>query len=230
MEVNQIREYLEAEEQRAFSGWDFSYLDGRWEGELEPWDYKQIVESYRTPEMNLLDMGTGDGEFILSLKHPYELTSVTEGYGPNYRLCRDKLTPIGINVCYVDDDNLLDFPNECFDIVLNRHASFSSSEVQRVLRSRGFFITQQVGGENDADISRKLISNYQSLYPYHDLKNSLALLKELNFDIINAQESFTPVRFFDLGALVYFAKIIEWEFPGFSVNNCFDQLIYLHDE
>ncbi|MFZ5966929.1 MAG: hypothetical protein ACOYVK_07115 [Bacillota bacterium] len=33
-----------------------------------------------------------------------------------------------------------------------------------------------------------------------------------------------------MGALVYFTKIIEWEFPGFSVEKCFDKLCKLHDK
>jgi hypothetical protein len=28
----------------------------------------------------------------------------------------------------------------------------------------------------------------------------------------------------DVGALVWFARIIEWEFPGFSVESCLEQL------
>lgn len=31
--------------------------------------------------------------------------------------------------------------------------------------------------------------------------------------------------FFDVGALVWFARIIEWEFPGFSVDSCLDRLL-----
>ncbi len=33
-----------------------------------------------------------------------------------------------------------------------------------------------------------------------------------------------PYAFFDVGALVWFAKIIEWEFPGFCVDGCLDRL------
>ena len=36
--------------------------------------------------------------------------------------------------------------------------------------------------------------------------------------------------FYDLGALVYFAKIIEWEFPGFSVDFCFNNLCKVQKE
>ena len=33
-----------------------------------------------------------------------------------------------------------------------------------------------------------------------------------------------------MGALVYFAKVIEWEFPGFSVDKCAEQLWELQEQ
>ena len=43
-------------------------------------------------------------------------------------------------------------------------------------------------------------------------------------------EVYNETKFFDIGALVYFAKIIEWEFPGFSVDSCFDNLYKIYME
>ena len=37
-------------------------------------------------------------------------------------------------------------------------------------------------------------------------------------------ECFRPIRFFDVGALVWFARIIQWEFPDFSVDTHLEQL------
>ncbi len=116
------RRWLE-EEEKAFSGWDFSYLEGRWkEGDL-PWDYKEIILEYLEDDLKLLDMGTGGGEFLLTLNHPYHLTSVTEGYKSNYELCKENLEGLGITVQFVEDDHL-NFPDESFDIIINRHESF----------------------------------------------------------------------------------------------------------
>ena len=50
-------------------------------------------------------------------------------------------------------------------------------------------------------------------------------LKEIGFAIQKQDEAFVPIRFFDTGALVWFARIIEWEFVGFSVDRCFDRLV-----
>jgi len=36
------------------------------------------------------------------------------------------------------------------------------------------------------------------------------------------------IEFYDVGAFVWFARIIEWEFPGFSVDRCFDKLLEMH--
>ena len=45
--------------------------------------------------------------------------------------------------------------------------------------------------------------------------------------IIKQDEFFPEMKFLDIGALVYFAKIIEWEFPNFSVERCYEQLCKL---
>lgn len=90
-------------------------------------------------------MGTGSGEFLLTMNHPYNLTSVTEAYTPNIKLCRETLLPLGITVAQTFNDNKLPFDNDVFDIIINRHSSFDLYEVNRVLKSGGYFITQQVG-------------------------------------------------------------------------------------
>jgi hypothetical protein len=43
--------------------------------------------------------------------------------------------------------------------------------------------------------------------------------RRAGFKILEAKECFRPIRFYDVGALVWFARIIQWEFPGFSVEN-----------
>ena len=50
-------------------------------------------------------------------------------------------------------------------------------------------------------------------------------VRDAGFEILEARECFRPIRFFDVGALVWFARIIEWEFPGFSVDTCRDRLL-----
>ncbi|MFA7674207.1 MAG: SAM-dependent methyltransferase, partial [Clostridia bacterium] len=80
MENCDLMSRWQKEEKEVFTGWDFSHLDGRYERTELPWDYRSEVKKYLKREMKLLDMGTGGGEFLLTLDHPYENTTVTEGY------------------------------------------------------------------------------------------------------------------------------------------------------
>ncbi|WP_240472903.1 class I SAM-dependent methyltransferase [Paenibacillus sanguinis] len=218
------------EEEFAFNGWDFSHIEGRWDNEALPWSYPEIVRSHLKGSEQLLDMGTGGGEFLLSLNHPYELTTVTEAYPPNVELCRRELAPRGIKVAQTYDDNRLPFAHTSFDVVINRHESFDAAEVGRVLKPGGYFITQQVGGKNNLDLSHRLCREYTPSFLDHTLRNNIAKLQEQGFNIHQAEEALCPLRFFDVGAIVYFAKIIEWEFPGFSVEDSFEDLLRCHLE
>lgn len=230
MNYKELKEAWKKEEEISFRGWDFSYLKDRWKEEKLPWDYKFIVQKYLDPKYKLLDMGTGGGEFLLSLKHPYENTSVTEAWEPNLELCKERLIPLGITVKQVFDDNKLPFDDNSFDIIINRHESFDIKEVKRVLRSDGLFITQQVGGKNNEVLSNKLIKNFKTEFSNWML-NSVSKELEINqFKLIHQDEYYPFLRFYDVGAIVYFAKIIQWEFPRFTVENNFAELCGLQNE
>ncbi|GAU78447.1 class I SAM-dependent methyltransferase [Fusibacter sp. 3D3] len=229
------REALKAiwknEEAYVFRGWNFSHLDGRTEEEEIRWDYRKIVTHHLKPTDRLLDMGTGGGEFLLTLNHPHQLTTVTESYLPNVTICEEKLKPLGITVKYVEDDCNLPLVDNAFDIIINRHESFELREVYRTLKSGGLFITQQVGRLNNFEFSKQLLQaeNKKPKFEHH-LENEIKEAQQLGFEILSSDEQFPYLRFMDIGALVYFAKIIEWEFEDFSVDRCFDQLIKLHHE
>lgn len=219
--------FWHAEEQSAhIHGWDFSHIADRYAEEDDlPWDYRTVIEQYRKPDMNILDMDTGGGEFLLSLSHPHGNTAATEGYPPNVELCQHTLSPLGIDFRPADAGRTLPFEDGRFDLVLNRHGDFNTQEIHRVLKPGGLFITQQVGAENDRELVELLLPHETALpFPEQYLTLTEAKLRTADFEILDGQECFRPIRFFDVGALVWFARIIEWEFPGFSVDTCLDGL------
>ena len=135
-------------------GWDFSHIEGRYEEEKDlPWNYREIVNQYLTGDAELLDYDTGGGEFLLSLGHPWQKTSATEGYPPNVELCRETLLPLGIHFKECQDPAKIPYPDESFDLIV----------------------------------------------------------------------------FYDVGAFVWFAHVIEWEFPGFSVEKCMGNLLEMQN-
>lgn len=206
-------------------GWDFSHLDGRYaEGKDIPWDYRTVVRSYLTPEMRLLDIDTGGGEFLLSLGHPYKNTSATEGYPPNAALCRSILQPLGVAFREAADVQKLPFPDESFDVIINRHGDFFPPELFRLLKPGGIFVTQQVGAENDRELVDLLLPGTKIPYPEQYAEKAAGRFRQAGFEILQSQEFFGTIRFYDAGALVWFARVIPWEFPGFSVDACLENL------
>ena len=225
MDKKLIKNWLEEEKNAHIQGWNFSHIYGRYEEENDlPWDYKNIIKQYLKPEYKLLDIDTGGGEFLLTLKHPFKNTSVTENYLPNVEFCKKNLVPLGINLYEIDGDSLLPFKDNEFDIVINKHGSFNVSELFRILKTGGIFITQQVGAENDKELIELLLPQTELSFPDSYLKNISKKFKETGFKILQEQEAFRPIKFYDVGALVWYAHIIEWEFPNFSVNNCLENL------
>ena len=214
------------EETAHIHGWDFSHIHNRYREEDDlPWDYKKIICQYLNKNIKILDYDTGGGEFLLSLKHPFHNTAATEGYPPNVELCKKTLLPLGIDFKSCDTPSNIPFESESFDIIINRHGDFHAEELYRLLKKGGLFITEQVGSENDRNLVEMVLPNTSKPFPHLNLKEQREIFENAGFHIIRAEEAFRPIRFYDVGAFVWFAHIIEWEFPGFSVERCFDSLL-----
>ena len=218
-------QWLQEERIAHIHGWDFSHIHGRYEeGQGIPWDYEAIVRKYLSDDSKLLDIDTGGGEFLIRLNHPHKNTSATESYPPNVILCRSVLSPYGIDFREAKDVGHLPFGDNSFDIVINRHGSFNVKELFRILKTGGVFVTQQVGAENDRELVDLLLPDTALPYPEQYLKKAIKKFADIGFEILQSQEAFSKIKFYDVGALVWFARVIEWEFPGFSVEHCFDNL------
>ena len=207
-------------------GWDFSHIEGQYtEPDALPWDYRQTILRYLSQEMKLLDIDTGGGEFLLSLNHPPENTAATENYPPNVALCEEVLLPLGIEFRPGAGKGKLPFSDSRFDMVIDRHGDFNAAEIYRVLKPGGLFITQQVGAENDRELVELLCGNTPIPFPEQYLSITSGKFRDAGFQILTEAECFRPIRFFDVGALVWFARIIRWEFPDFAVDTHLEELL-----
>ena len=230
--IDALRKEWEAEEKIAhIHGWDFSHINDRYNEEEDlPWDYQTVIEEYLKDDMKILDYDTGGGEFLLSLHHPYRNTAATEGYPPNVELCKEVLLPLGIDFRECHDASDIPFEDTSFDMMINRHGDFDPQECYRLLKPEGLFITQQVGSENDRDLVEMVLPDLPKPFPDLNLPIQRRKFEDTGFEILRAEEVFRPICFYDIGAFVWFAHIIEWEFPGFSVDRCFDRLLKMQEE
>jgi ubiquinone/menaquinone biosynthesis C-methylase UbiE len=168
-------------------GWDFSHLNSTEVG--QGWDFYEEVLKKTKPNDSILDIGTGGGERILKIAQNFEYV-----YGIDYsqnmvdiankNLKKTKLSNVKFLLM---NSSKLDFPDNCFDIVADRHCDFTPSEVFRVLKKGGYFFTQQVS-EGDQINIKKAFGRGQG-YDIKDgtLKNKyLKQLKKLVFTKIES--------------------------------------------
>lgn len=199
----------EAQSQK-FSGWDFSWLRERLVQETPPWDYKQEVTKEFPKVGSLLDLGTGGGEFLSSLGQLPRRTYATEGYGPNVAIARDRLKPFHVDVIrtYAEDNTkrpqigALPFRTESLDMIIDRHESFVASEVYRVLKKGGIFLTQQAGSANYSELNEFL--GAPKTEADWDLQVARRQISEAGFHVTTGREAQLASRFRDVGAVVFF--------------------------
>lgn len=231
MNVDHLKTIWKQEESIAhIHGWDFSHIRGRYEEENDlPWDYGELVRRHLKNSLQILDYDTGGGEFLLSLQHPYDKTSATEGYPPNVELCRERLLPLGIQFKECNDPSRIPFGDGAFDLLLNRHGSFDAVELFRLARPGGVLITEQVGEDNERDLVEMVLPGTAKPFPHLNLTEQRRNFEAAGFTIVQAEEAYRPIIFYDVGAFVWFARVIEWEFPDFSVERCFERLLKMQE-
>ena len=213
----------------AFAGWDFSWLDGRWiEGPI-PWDYRELVMARFEGVQSLLDLGTGGGELLASMAPLPADTWATENYPPNGPIARARLEPLGVRVVTDIPDDALPFPDDTFDLVIDRHESYNPAEVFRILKPGGRFITQQVGGQDNLRLNELLQD--EMCFEFADWEPAAAVsgLEAAGFQVVERMEAGLETRVTDIGAVVYYLRAIPWQIEGFTVEGYRDRLLALHE-
>jgi hypothetical protein len=227
--MKEVEETWLKEGSRAMQGWNFEHLNGRWQNESLPWDYSKIVQKYLHPKNNWLDMDTGGGELMASFRHDPQRTCVTEGWEPNIEYLKKKVVPSGVTLYPDPNENLNLVPYNEFEIVTNCHGAMPVSEISRVLKPSGMFVTEQVGATNNFSLSRFFNDDYQPAYPDNTLVNNTIACHKAGLKVIKSDVSFSKMSFFDVGAIVYYATVIPWEFPNFNVEDNLSKLYELQN-
>lgn len=134
-------------------GWDFSRMSDR--RASVPWAYRDVVADHLTTDVDLLDVGTGGGEMLLSFA-PRVQSALGIDLDP---MMVETATQNGKhvpNASFRHSSHLLEQVPEMFNVVVNRHAPFSLEHLASHLTVDGFFVTQQVGERNMANIKAAL--------------------------------------------------------------------------
>jgi len=218
------------EESEPFAGWDFCHIAGRYVEMQPPWSYMGMTRELMLSSKAVLDIGTGGGERLLELKDCFpKRVAATEGYPLNLALARKRLSPYCVEVVEAEESlkAKLPFADGKFDLVIDRHSAYNASEVARILKRRGVFLTEQVDGTSLTDLHREFGCEPQ--WPFFTLDYALELIKPKGFKVVDAREWEGKTVFKDVGALVYFLKAVPWIVPGFTVKTHVEHLLRLQE-
>jgi SAM-dependent methyltransferase len=223
-----------------FTGWDFSWLDARTSLTQDlPWSYTAEVRSRAGAAAAMLDMGTGGGERLASIRQRPDRTVATESWAPNVGVADARLRPLGIPVVHCDGapanmsaeaatahpgrPGLLPFADGTFDLVINKHESFRGDEVARVLAPGGVFVTQQVDYHNSDELYQLL-----GLEPPPQPETWLPLAASQLTDgglLIVTTAAGQAHRYFDhVGAVIYYLKIVSWAIADYRLDEFLPRL------
>lgn len=162
------------------------------------WKFSNVVTPYLQNYENLLLMGNDIKEELEDVPSLLKITVAQEGTST-----------------YNDDS---------FDVILNKHELLDAKEILRLLMEDGYFITEQVGGLNHCELNLWLnVEATESAI--HSLRRTVNQLKEAGLTILEAKDDISLTRFYDVGAIVYYLKVNQWQFPNFTVERYFDRLV-----
>ncbi|WP_200411321.1 class I SAM-dependent methyltransferase [Virgibacillus salexigens] len=136
------------------NGWDFSKLQVTVEG--IKWDfYEEVTKRCKSSDI-LLDVGTGGGENVLKIASSLLLLigiDISSGMMETAQTNLRKANISNVRFHQMPSDNL-QFPDGFFDVISSCHAPFYATEVAKVLRTGGTFLTQQVSEADKLNLKR----------------------------------------------------------------------------
>lgn len=212
-------------------GWDFSWLSGRATEERPSWGYSRLLVERARDVLSLLDLQTGGGELLGQLPRLPRLTVATEGWEPNVGRAARRLQPRGARVVVAQEDRpTLPFASDSFDLVVSRHPVVTWwDEVARILRPGGRYFSQQVGPHSMREVTEFFMGPQPATSAREpELARQEARAAGLRVDGLRTER--LRATFADVGAIVYFLRLVIWTVPGFNVEKYRDRLSAMHRE
>ena len=187
-----------------------------------------------TAATTVLDVQTGGGELLAEILTDAAdrpaIVMVTESWPPNVARARHNLEPFGVGVTEAAENGDLPFDDETFDLVLSRHPVATRwDEVERVLRPGGVYLAQHVGDGSNRELVEFLMGS-QPMSGRRSPQRAVVDAQTVGLWVLDLRTTSLRVEFFDVGAIVYFLRLVVWTVPDFDVERYHKQLLALHEQ
>jgi SAM-dependent methyltransferase len=230
--MGQSWEDLVAEAEAApIDGWDFSWLNGRATEDRPSWGYSRLVAQRYATAASALDLQSGGGEMLAGLPGFPRLMVATEGFAPNVTVAAKRLASLGVHVVACNDERpALPFADRSFALVTSRHPIVAWwEEIARVLQPGGRYLSQEVGPYSMRALSEFMMG---PLPEGSEREPGLAraAAEAAGLSVIDLRSERLRTVFYDVGAVVYYLRLVIWIVPGFTASAYRDRLLALHEQ
>jgi SAM-dependent methyltransferase len=210
-------------------GWDFAWLEGRATEERPTWRYSTLVAERIESSSRMLDLDCGGAEMLGELPAFPQLLVATEGWMPNATIAAKTLSTRGGHlVIAAGEYPVIPFVDRSFDLVTSRHPVRTWwHEVARVLRPDGSFLSQQVGPGTVRELAEFMVGP-RSGGSSREPEFAKASAEGAGLEVVDLRSERLRTVFNDVGAVVYFLRLVVWIVPDFSVERYRARLLALH--
>ncbi len=210
--------------------WDFGWLAGRAVEQRPSWRYFDRVVERAAGASSLLEVQAGVGGMIGRLPALPGMAAATEGYPPSVARAAPLLRGRGVHVVVTSQARPgLPFAAGSFDLVVSRHpVEVWWSEIARVLRPGGTYFAQHVGPHSLRTLSEALMGPLP-VASRRDPGAERRAAEAAGLAVRSMRVERPRTAFFDIGAVVYFLRLVPWIVPGFTVDGYREPLRALHE-
>jgi hypothetical protein len=120
----------------------------------------------------------------------------------------------------------LPFAAGAFDVVLSRHEAYDPTDVRRITRDGGTFLTQQVG--SDEATSVRSLFDLPPDGPSWDAGVAVTQLEAAGWRSIDVREERTLSEFTDIAALIAYVRSLPWAYSDLDLRQAAPRLRQLH--
>jgi len=228
--VRDFDELVNEAENADVGTWDFTWLDGRAIEDRPSWRYLDRVVERTAMVSTLLEVQAGAGTMLAALPHLPSVTVATEGYLPSVAVARPRLRDVGAHLVVTSQLRPgLPFEDRSFELVISRHpVAVWWDEIHRVLLPGGMYFAQHVGPHSLRTLTEFFVGPVSDIST-RDVDAERRAAEAAGFTVREAKLERTRVAFFDVGAVVYFLRLVPWIVPGFSVPEHRERLRELHE-
>ena len=225
-------ELVDQAERAPADQWDFSWLDGRADEDRPSWRYFDRVAERAADARRLLDVQCGTGRMLGDLPSLPPVAVGVDGWLPSIAAAAPRLRRRGATpVLTSNETGALPFASGTFDLVTSRHpVRVRWDEIARVLEPGGTYLAQHVGPHSMRELIERFTPGPVPATSERDPQVERRAAEAAGLVIREIRHERPPVAFYDIGAVVYFLRLVVWTVPGFRVADHRDALLALHEE